>query len=229
MGMHRLLWIPMGLGGCCSVLYRIIIYILHIFLHQETPSTCVLCKGGVGLAIVMGVGTCHHHCCLPVMVLLPIVVLPSLSSHCCCCPIVVLLLLFPCCHVPPPLLSCPPLSSSLFHPQSTPWAVAHEAGHRWCVVMCPVLVVVAYPLLSSIIVVILSLSFHPCCCPIIGVPVIVVVLLFFCHCHSPVVVSPPPPIIVPPEIHPTSSCLWGWAQVVCCPSLLFIVIVCWAY
>jgi hypothetical protein len=27
-------------------------------------------------------------------------------------------------------------------------------------------------------------------------------------------------VIIPPVFHPTSSCLWGWGRVVCCPSSL---------
>lgn len=46
----------------------------------------------------------------------PVVILPSLSSSHRCRP------------------SCPPLPSSSLHPQSTPRAVAHEAGGGWCVV-----------------------------------------------------------------------------------------------
>jgi hypothetical protein len=47
--------------------------------------------------------------------------------------------LFPCrCVVSPlplPLLGSPP-SLSLFHPQSTPRAVARRAGGGWCIVVC---------------------------------------------------------------------------------------------
>jgi hypothetical protein len=79
---------------------------------------------------------------------LPIVVLPS-SFLSCRCPIVVLPSLFPSLlshhHSPVivlPLL-CPCLLLSLFHLQSTPQAVAHEAGGGWCVIVCCFLFVTA--------------------------------------------------------------------------------------
>ena len=52
-----------------------------------------------------------------------------------------------------------------------------------------------------------------------------------CFLPLPIVVLCPPlpavEVVLPPAIHPTSSCLWGWGQVVCRPSLWVIVMGPW--
>ena len=53
-----------------------------------------------------------------------------------------------------------------FHPLSTPWAVAHEAGGRWCVVSC--LLLLSCP--------------HCCCCCALIVVVLLSLLLLCSHC-----------------------------------------------
>ena len=38
------------------------------------------------------------------------------------------------------------------------------------------------------------------------------------HCHLFLAI-----VVIPPTIHPTSSCSWGWGQVVCC--FLFLIVI----
>jgi hypothetical protein len=105
----------------------------HCSTHNP-PHEQLLMRLGTGgvLSCVLSLLLLPIHCCPPsllsscrchsILVVVPSLVFPSLLLSCCFSAIVI------------PLLLCPPLPPSLFHPKSTPRAVACEAGHRWCVV-----------------------------------------------------------------------------------------------
>jgi hypothetical protein len=130
-----------------------------------------------------------------------------------------------------PILSCCLPSPSSFHPPTTPQAVAHEAGGRWCVIMVSSPSTNAQPPYEQILV-----GMGVSWCSLSLLPSLIVsspshhrfpsLLLLFPL--PPVVISPPsrrclpsllvvvvasPPspsvvvIVGPPVIHPTSSCL----------------------
>jgi hypothetical protein len=100
---------------------------------------------------------------------------------------------------------CPALA--LFHPRSTPPAVARRAGGGWCVIRA------LLPLFFLPAIFRPSTRDPPHEQVLVRLGAGAVAFVHCCHCcrcsHS-LLCS-----VIPPAIHPTSSGSWGWGRVVC--------------
>jgi hypothetical protein len=203
---------------CCHVVVVVVV---------PPPSVCSPPLAGPHPCLCLCGPRCCGPCCLVLVVLMPLVPFPVVLLSLC---------LRRCRWL---LVDCP---ASSFHPQSTPQAVAHEAGGGWCsssslsgsgpfvtVVVCStcgppckqLLVAVGVGAGPSIII---------CChCPCVIIVIVIVILLFL----VPVVVLSVPLLLssscrcclgcccwcqchaIPSTTHPMRSCSLGWGWVVC--------------